>query len=522
MEDGSLQLLKEGGKYMSLKHKIWLSYIVMIFVPVFLSIQAARLILINYEQDYQIQMEENHFDDKLNEGFDYFYELEKTLKEKPDRLDDYTYLSRLDQKRSLMDIGIIVRKGNELIYHSDRINMKTVNLYLPEFKNKPDTEKTMISMQDKILMRSETFFFSDGTEGHIYNVMSKANPFGKETIASNHRGYVKTIFLIFVAFIWLTNGILTYFMSKNIINPLKSLQKATNEIAIGNFNFPVKINLKDEIGELFESFETMRVQLKASQGIKQQYEKNRKELISNISHDLKTPITSIKGYVEGIMDGIPDTPEKMEKYIKTIYKNSCEMDRLIDDLFLFSKLDIKQLPFDFEEINIHKYLEDCIEEMTFDLAEKDIKLSYESSYNCVGNLIIADRQRLKRVINNIIGNTEKHMDKEQPEIKLILVEEKEGVRIEIRDNGHGIPIEKISYIFERFYRADYARNRATGGSGLGLSIAKQIIDAHQGEIWAESKEDIGTSIFFTLKNAESFNADEDRYKYKSKIMEEKA
>lgn len=491
----------------------------MIFVPVFLSIQAARLILINYEQDYQIQMEENHFDDKLNEGFGYFYELEKTLEENPDMLQDITYLSRLDQQLSLLDTGMIVRKGNELIYHSDRVNMQTVKLYLPEFKNKPITEKTMISMRDKILMRFETFYFSDGTEGQIYNVISKVNPFGREKIASDHRGYVKIVFLIFIAFILLTNGILTYFMTKNIINPLKSLQKATNEIAIGNFNFPVKFNLKDEIGELFESFEMMRIQLKESRGLKQQYEKNRKELISNISHDLKTPITSIKGYVEGIMDGIPDTPEKMEKYIKTIYKNACEMDRLIDDLFLFSKLDINQLPFDFEEINIHKYLEDCIEEMSFDLAEKNIKLSYESLCNFPGKLIIADRQRLKRVINNIIGNTEKHMDKEQPKIKLILVEEKEGVRIEIRDNGHGIPVEKVSYIFERFYRADYARNRATGGSGLGLSIAKQIIEAHQGEIWAESKENIGTSIFFTLKSAESFNVNEDRYKYKSKMME---
>ncbi len=100
------------------------------------------------------------------------------------------------------------------------------------------------------------------------------------------------------------------------------------------------------------------------------YENNRKELIANISHDLKTPITTIKGYTEGIRDGIPNSPEKMDKYLQIIYNNAVELDGLIDDLFLFSKLDLKKLPFNFEAININDYLKDCFEELQFDLEKK--------------------------------------------------------------------------------------------------------------------------------------------------------
>ena len=295
-----------------------------------------------------------------------------------------------------------------------------------------------------------------------------------------------------------TNGILTYFVSKSVLRPIQTLKDAANHIKEGNLEFEVKSTSNDEIGELCIAFEKMREKLKESIDVQIQYENNRKELISNISHDLKTPVTAIKGYVEGIIDGVADSPEKMNRYIKTVYTKASDLDKLIDELFLFSKLDLNKLPFDFQEINIKTYLEDCVEELSLDLEENNISFSLKTE--AINNpLVLVDIEKLKRVIINIIQNSSKYMNKEKGKIDIILYEEESEVIIEIKDNGQGISGKDIPYIFDRFYRTDISRNSSTGGSGLGLAIVKRIIEGHEGRIWAKSKEGIGTSIFFTLK-----------------------
>ncbi len=288
-------------------------------------------------------------------------------------------------------------------------------------------------------------------------------------------------------------------MAKSIITPLRILNKATADIARGNLDGAINYRSLDEVGELCQSFEQMRLQLKDAQTLRQRYENNRKELIANISHDLKTPITSIRGYVQGMMEGVARTPDKEQKYMQIIYNNSVEMERLIDELFLFSKLDLKQLDFNFEPVNIEAFLRDCAEEKGYELESNGIQVSYIGSYPSQAP-VIADRKRLQRVINNIIINAEQHCDRSKPLswLEIVLLENETEAIIEIKDNGHGIPAENLPYIFDRLYRGDPARSRQSGGSGLGLSIAKQIIEAHGGRIWAESEENAGTSIFLTL------------------------
>lgn len=298
--------------------------------------------------------------------------------------------------------------------------------------------------------------------------------------------------------ILLTNGAITYFVSRSIIKPLKVLKHGAEQIKDGNLDFKVDTVSRDEIGEVCIAFEEMRKKLKESIELQLQYEENRKELISSISHDLKTPITAIKGYVEGIMDGVANSPEKVDKYVKTIYSKSIDMDKLIDDLFLFSKLDLKKLPFNFERINIKEYFVDCIEEMQIDLQDKGMLLSF----NCEifdNAVVMADREKLKRAVTNIVQNTIKYMDKDNGQIEIRLNEDSEKIMVQIKDNGQGISEEDLPYVFDRFYRADPSRNRNTGGSGLGLAITKQIIEGHNGGIWIESRLGEGTSIYFTLK-----------------------
>jgi signal transduction histidine kinase len=294
--------------------------------------------------------------------------------------------------------------------------------------------------------------------------------------------------------------LLTYFVSKSIIRPIRKLQLAAKQIKEGNLHVPIKPMSKDELGQLAQGFEEMRLRLKESIEMQQAYEENRKELIANISHDLKTPITTIKGYVEGIQDGVANSPEKMDRYIETIHKKSIDLDHMIDELFLYSKLDLQRLPFHFEPIYFDHYLQDFVEELRFDVAGENVEVSLEMEEGR-DYLIIGDREHLKRVITNIVGNSLKYNDKPNKKLSFHLASLATHILFKVEDNGLGIAAESLPFIFDRFYRADLARGTEKGGSGLGLSIAKRIIEEHHGAIWAESKKDQGTTILFSLKKA---------------------
>lgn len=274
---------------------------------------------------------------------------------------------------------------------------------------------------------------------------------------------------------------------------------ATRKIRDGNLNFTIETRGSDEISELSDALEAMRQRLEANAQEKLDAEQEQKELISNIAHDLKTPITAIKGYAEGILDGVADTPDKQERYLRTIYNKANEMNTLINELTLYSKIDTNKIPYNFQKINVKEYFMDCAEELGLDLENQHVHLSY---FNYVGDdvTIIADPEQLRRVIHNIVGNSIKYMRADhQDRISIRINDVGDFVQVEIEDNGKGIAKKDLPYIFDRFYRADASRNSAAGGSGIGLSIVKKIIEDHGGKIWATSKEDEGTVMYFVLR-----------------------
>jgi signal transduction histidine kinase len=486
---------------MSIRVRLLLSYLAMLLIPLFLLFVGVILVIVAFFGDlrglYQFDFrQQNPLTTFIQQQEEVFKEIKQIASDDPESLiSNASRLASWNRRLNEINMGMVVEKNNEVVYFSPSIDQSVIEAVQNMREKSSDESQLTRNFFEQFLFSSHyDFKFADHSKGSVY-IVTDVNPLGK--FAGKYL-FILVISLLLILLI--TNGLLTYFVSRSIVRPLKALKRAAEQIKEGNLDYVVKSNSSDEIGELFVAFEQMRGKLKHSVDLQLQYEENRKELISNISHDLKTPVTSIKGYVEGILDGVADTPEKLDKYIKTIYAKATDMDRLIDELFLFSKLDLHNVPFHFEKVDLVRFLQDCTEELQFDLNEKGISLILEIPVSAAYQVAV-DREKLKRVVLNVLENAVKYMDQPQGLIKIRLTEQEEWVLVQIQDNGHGITAEALPHIFERFYRADPSRNSNTGGSGLGLAIVKQIIEGHGGEIRATSEIGVGTSIFFTIKKA---------------------
>ncbi len=322
-------------------------------------------------------------------------------------------------------------------------------------------------------------------------------------------GLIMRGFLTYENFILLTVAvglILAGGLYLSIIRPLDELKHGIDKVKNGDLDFTLEAENDDEIGELTTAFEEMRIRLRESGEEKLNYDTELKDLISNIAHDLKTPITAIRGYAEGIMDGVASTPEMHDKYIKTIYNKSVEMTGLIEELSFYAKIGTNKIPYNFTRISVKSYFDDCAEDISLEMEAKDIEFSYSCDTDS-DVLVIADTEQLHKVISNIIGNSVKYMTVQPKRIAMELKDIGDFVQCDITDNGRGVDKRELSRIFERFYRTDKSRNSAQGGSGIGLSIVKKIIEDHGGQIWASCEEGQGLSIHFILRKYIEVNID---------------
>lgn len=414
----------------------------------------------------------------------------------PDRFLEGDYLQALNEELRLKFSYLMVRKDEELFYQGTDENIQKVFQQLPEYEknNMTSDSGTYIGQDVKSLIKQIDFTFSDGSEGSVFIVTSASTVFPQMKALLMDMAVAIVVILIF------TGAVMTFWIYTSITSPLNKLKEATQRIKEGDLDFTVEVegDREDEISELCRNFEAMRRRLKESEEEKERYDVESKELISNISHDLKTPITTVKGYVEGIMDGVADTPEKMERYIKTIYNKANDMDRLINELTFYSKIDTNRIPYTFNKINVAEYFDDCAEEVCLDLEGRNIRFTYLNKVD-KNTVVIADAEQMKRVINNIIGNSIKYMDKPRGEIELRILDVGDFIQVELEDNGKGIEAKDLPNIFDRFYRTDASRNSAKGGSGIGLSIVRKIVEDHGGKIWASSRLGKGTTLHFVLR-----------------------
>ena len=244
----------------------------------------------------------------------------------------------------------------------------------------------------------------------------------------------------------------------SIISPIHKLQEAAQNVEEGNLNFEIKPEKDDEMGRLMQAFEKMRIRLR-----------------DNAEEKLKR-----------------------DKYIRTIYNKANEMDTLINELTLYAKIDTNRIPYNFAPLSVNDYFNDCAEDIEMELDSKNVEFGY---FNYVegDQKIIADPEQLKRVINNIVSNSLKYMEREHGLINLRVKDVGDFIQVELEDNGKGIAAKDLPNIFDRFYRTDASRNSSKGGSGIGLSIVKKIIEDHGGKIWATSREGVGTVMYFVIR-----------------------
>ena len=335
-----------------------------------------------------------------------------------------------------------------------------------------------------VILNNELSFpdFSDGKSNSIMGI-----------VINRASIIVAIIALLFIIAIVVSSLITT----KTIVGPIRQITEGANEIAAGNFEHEIEYKSTNELGQLAESFNDMRLRVKASIEEQSLADQKQKEMIAGIAHDLRTPLTSVKGYLEGLRDGIADTPEKQKKYMDIIYSSTCDTEKMLDELLTISKLELGSITLNCEKVLISDFtgfaaqLGEELEKQDFD---------FEIIDKTKGNTALyLDTDSFSRVITNIISNSVKYRNKDiRGKIELTLYEYKNTILFEMKDNGTGVDKESLPRIFDTLYRADKARSNVRNGSGLGLSICKQIVELHGGLIWAQSEAGKGLSIFISL------------------------
>ncbi|WP_455720366.1 HAMP domain-containing sensor histidine kinase [Agathobacter sp.] len=375
----------------------------------------------------------------------------------------------------------------------------------------PENELKLYNMENVTIV-AYTFDASDGSKSEIYHVYAAC--YDQENyIHGIDRGIVEMFFIAFIVAgtvviigLLLCSQAFTKLMIKRIMEPVDELNDAANRVNAGNFDEPVVYDKNDEFAEVCTTFNNMQAHLKENIEKTKEYERARTEMVSGISHDLRTPLTSVKGFIKGMLDGVANTPEKQKKYLEISYRKACDMEVLLQKLFFFSKLETGNMPFFRQDVDMKSWLQKYVDDKNADEeVERKYHLSlyteadkgcdkvqqYEDTGNsgnmlqkCAEYSVSIDPAQMKRVMDNLLENSIKYSRAEALEISITLTATDKAVTIRFKDNGVGVDEDKLPHVFEQFYRGDESRNSKNDGSGLGLYVCKYIVEQQDGTISA--------------------------------------
>ncbi|MFB4158988.1 sensor histidine kinase [Geomicrobium sp. JSM 1781026] len=475
---------------MSIRMKLILSYLIITILPIMLFVGFLHLVFhIFFDQLEEVKSFYNFNDNEAVEEFIFqdivvIAEGLQVMKEL-DEQQVLRYMDHAQERLAQRQIGIFI-ESNDGFHASTIMNHDLQSHLLHESFQSENLSNGYYEGEEQAWI-----FLASQEENLSITLALNITP-----VQNLFKSILPTIIMGSIGLFLLISISLTIFMSRHFSVPLKTLAHSAKNIESGNYNHPITLHRQDEIGQLGTSFEKMRHSLKRSMHEQMKYKQNRKELLSNLSHDLKTPITSIMGHAQGMLDGVMVTKDRQEDYARVIYNKSKHLNHLIDELSLYSQLELEQIPFQFEKVHVNDYIQDIFEGFKLEYEEIKWTLLNECSH---GNIQIwADRMQLFRVFENLLNNSIKYMDKADQTIHIHVKKIENEIQIVIEDNGRGMTEYEVTKAFDRLYRADSSRDQQTGGSGIGLAIVRQIVNAHNGKISINSKKGEGTRVQFCI------------------------
>lgn len=296
--------------------------------------------------------------------------------------------------------------------------------------------------------------------------------------------------------VYLVNRFCHRYVFDRIEWSLGHLEEGVRQLSAGNLSYRIRYDRDDEFRPIADSFDRMTFQLQASEERQRRDQRNRQELIACISHDLRSPLTSIRGYAEGLRDGIATTPQMRERYATRIASKAEEMDGLVSELFMFSKLDLGDFPHEERPVRVDTFLQNVLDDLAPELERTGNTLA---QVELAPATVLADERLLRQAVTNVLLNTTRHAPGSAITVRAGVTPDGSHVDVAIADNGPGVPEESLGRIFEVFYRTDPSRTAASGGSGLGLAIVQRAMRAMGGEATAESIEPHGLRVILTLR-----------------------
>ncbi len=330
--------------------------------------------------------------------------------------------------------------------------------------------------------------------GAKYNIINVEIPTNIMTLIETKDKFIISSIIIYLGVSLICIILIKNSLSNHLIKPVKELNNGTMNIIEKNYDFTIDYFANNEIGELCNNFIKMKNSITTDVRKQKIYENSRKELVASITHDLKTPLTSIIGYVEGLQDGVVTDPNTVNNYLKVIHNKSERLNHLIDDLFTFSQLELGKFPINKNETSMFYFLTEYINTKLREFESE--KLNFIPIEPIMDKTILIDEFRIGQVLENLISNASKYA---KSYIKLYTTCDDNFYNIFIEDDGIGISEEDLPYIFDYFYQCDKSRNTNKPGTGLGLAICKQIIESHEGKIYVKSTLNVGTTFRICLK-----------------------
>ena len=478
---------------MGFQRKLKRSYFSMFLIPALIIVLIAATVLVVVSERYEQQLE-NISDEAILTAA-----VQSVIKDFKEIRDD-KHPNRVEQSYRNMTENL-AESGYSLYITADGDEL---------YNTLTEQDRVIMDKYDDSLYESEDFmtidngtasvikqrFFKGDTEYVLYAVNTDYNADALVLIESIKVGillFALLIIFVMIFLIFITNRFLSLKMSKMILTPLELLSNSAKQIRDGNLDISVAYDSDDEFSDVCADFDDMRKRLKNSVEEELASEENRRELFAGISHDLRSPLTSVKGYAKGLLDGVATTDEKRSQYYTTIYQKACEVDALVDKLFLFTKLDTDKYPFHFSLVALSDYLDSFVSQFESEYQKNGLVLTVNNT--CPPDLTLnLDIEEMNRVLTNLLDNSNKYKTAPTANCRIFCKTDGKRVCIDVSDDGPGVPPQALEHLFEAFYRTDKSRKDPYMGSGLGLAISKNIVTAHGGFISAENRNGLVVKI----------------------------